>query len=154
MTKTFKDLSDLNSTLAFDIIDALTGIDGISADFGSSNISESAYVNVNFYEINEGADPIKLRFSCHGDRHGSDFTFRTDADAVIIYSWMENGEVTEFDEDGEPCEWNVISKTGTEDECPVSLSEAEFDHVEFPAVRYDEIIAEAVAMATKAAKEI
>lgn len=79
MTKTFANYPDLTAALAFDLIDALK-TDGISAQFGSSNQSCSTYANISVYDADdEHLDDFKVRFSDHGDRYGSDVTFRIDS---------------------------------------------------------------------------
>jgi len=153
--KTFKNLADLNSSLAFDVIERLSGVSGIAADFSASNISESAYVHVAILGEDEN-EYLKLRFSCHGDRHGSDHTFRTDEDARVMFVWYEAGEPTYFGDDGEPVEFDMVRRDGTDDDrndAGVPRDEAEFDHVKFPGARYEEIVTEAAAMATAMLKE-
>ena len=148
MKTKFDDFAALNSHIAFEVRDALRAR-GFCADYGASNISESAYVSVAAEGEDDDLDTIKLRFSGHSDRHGADRTWRTDEAAEEIYSWSECGDAIAWDEDGEPTEFEVQSFTGTEDE---SGDGAEFSHVEIDADRLAAIISEAVAMVTASQK--
>lgn len=136
----FKNFGDLNSDIAFAVIDNLK-VDGLRAAFGKSGVSESAYVNISFDD--EDRNDLKLRFAGHDDRHGADITFRTDEIATVIYSWSAVGEPTLFDDDGEPVEWQIIERSGPEDS---KGDDAEFSHVEIEAGEFANIVAEAVAM--------
>ena len=93
MTKTFENFPALTSELAFDLIDALNGRDNLRAQFGSSNQSCSAYVNVTIEDA-EGdyVDEFKVRFSDHADRYGSDLTIRIDHLVDVI---DDDGEYVE-----------------------------------------------------------
>lgn len=142
----FPDLGSLNSHIAFEVRDRLRAL-GHAAEFGASNVSPSAYVQV---RIADDAEPIKLRFSDHADRNGADRTWRTDHEAVVIYSWTRYGAPT-LDEDGEPMDYPTETAYGPADDMSregVSEGDAEFDRVEIEPMRLAEIIAEAVAMAT------
>lgn len=101
--KTFNNFPALTSALAFDLIDMIKArtMDGadVYAEFGKSNVSPSAYVEVS--ACDEGGDEIfatKVRFSDHGDRHGSDITIRIDR---AIHAIEEDGEyvATEISEE-------------------------------------------------------
>lgn len=147
-TLTFKNFGDFNAALAFDVIDRLKAV-GSDARFGASNVSESAYVEV---ILNDDGDTVKLRFSGHTDRHGSDVTFRTDADATPIYSWTDTGEPTLFDDDGEAVEWASIRRSGSEDDyraAGVSSDFAEFSHVAIAGDRYAALVDEALAFVAR-----
>lgn len=80
MIKTFHSYGDLTSDLAFDLIERLkASTPELDAQFGRSNQSCSAYVNVTAWD-DEGdeAGAFKVRFSDHDDRHGADLTIRID----------------------------------------------------------------------------
>lgn len=98
MTKRFQNLPDLSAELAFDLIDRLCVKAGIFASLGASNQSCSRYVNV-IVENDEGdvVNEIKVRFSDHDDRHGSDITLRIDEIATEIED--EDGDFVGFDVD-------------------------------------------------------
>ncbi len=81
----FQNFPELTSELAFDLIDRLRGDEGILVDFGASNQSCSRYVNVSI----EDGEEFKVRFSDHGDRHGSDMTIRIDH---LVETIEEDGE--------------------------------------------------------------
>lgn len=141
MIKVFNNFGDLNSHLAFEVIERLGSISGVRAEFGKSGVSESAYVNIVFDD--EDRDDLKLRFAGHADRHGADHTFRTDGIADAIYVWSEAGEPIEFDDDGEPIEFEVIDRQARESE---KGEGAEFSHVEIDHDSLSAIIAEATDM--------
>lgn len=146
---TFNDFGDLNADIAFRVIDRLKAA-GEAARFGASNVSESAYVEVSFWDA-DGEDVIasvKLRFSGHDDRHGADITFRTDEAAAAIYTWTDAGAPTLFDDDGEPVEFEVIAREGTEDDfrdAGMSSDCVTYSHVTIEAGRHAALIEEAIA---------
>ena len=82
-TKRFSNYPELTSALAFDLIDAIEAADWgareITAEYGASGQSCSRYVEISVYnEDDDFNDDFKIRFSDHGDRHGSDVTLRID----------------------------------------------------------------------------
>ncbi|WP_438852967.1 hypothetical protein [Brevundimonas nasdae] len=79
MTKTFENYPDLTSDMAFALISRLKGRAGLNSEFGMSNQSCSAYVNITAYDAeDEYLGEFKVRFSDHVDRHGADITVRID----------------------------------------------------------------------------
>lgn len=85
MIKTFTNFPELTSDLAFALIDRLSADATLSVEFGKSNQSCSAYVNVTIID-NEGdlGEEFKVRFSDHADRYGSDVTIRIDDQVDVI----------------------------------------------------------------------
>jgi len=82
MTKQFETLPEMAAELAYDLMDRLGGKINLSASFGASNISCSRYVDVTIMD-DDGCDildEMKVRFSDHADRHGSDVTIMIDLD--------------------------------------------------------------------------
>jgi hypothetical protein len=147
MIKTFANFKVLNYTLADDVIDAVSALEGVSARVGISNVSESGYAE--FTNDEGGEIVIKLRFSGHADYHGSDYTFRTDKVARAIWTWSEAGDAIEFDDDGEAVDFEYFDRSGTEDDKP---ADAEYSHVEIDAEDYEEIVRQAVEMVKASAK--
>jgi hypothetical protein len=89
MTKSFANYPELTSSLAHDLIDMITAHDfsglDITAAFGLSNISPSAYVEFSVYgDDGDLVAETKVRFSDHADRYGSDITIRIDDLIVTI----------------------------------------------------------------------
>jgi hypothetical protein len=84
--KKFENYGQLSSSLAFDLIDRLKKHEHLIVNFGASNQSSSCYVNISIYDSeDEFIDDLKIRFSDHGDRHGSDVTFRFEKQAPGVY---------------------------------------------------------------------
>lgn len=95
MIKTFENYGELTADLAFDLIDRIEalGNDNIEAQFGASNQSCSAYVNVALLDDDgDEVETFKVRFSDHADRYGSDVTFRIED---VVVSIEEDGEYIE-----------------------------------------------------------
>lgn len=90
--KTFETFGDLAYDMALTVQAAVQrDMSGASASVSGSRISESAYVEVHFldddgdYRINDdGRDAVKIRFSAHGDRYGSDITIRIDDRVEVV----------------------------------------------------------------------
>lgn len=76
--KRFKDFQELTTDLAFDLRERLASDERLVVEFGASNQSCSAYLNISLFEDDELLDDFKVRFSDHPDRHGSDITIRID----------------------------------------------------------------------------
>lgn len=80
----FDNYNELTAHLVDAVIAALPNRPEISAKEGYSNVSCSAYVNIEFWELDEDGDQFdafggcKVRFSDHGDRYGSDLSIRFD----------------------------------------------------------------------------
>jgi hypothetical protein len=94
----FKNFPELTAEMAFSLINDLKA-DGIDSDFGMSNQSCSAYVEISVYDEDDNyLDDVRARFSDHSDRHGSDFTIRIDQ---LIRTVEEDGEyvATEINEE-------------------------------------------------------
>jgi hypothetical protein len=90
----YKKTPDLSNDLAEVVAKKLNNIDGIEADVGTSNISASSYVKVNFGTVDADGDiepfeEFKLRFSDHPDRYGANKTIRFDEAADDIYEFDE-----------------------------------------------------------------
>jgi len=90
----YKKTPDLSNDLAEVVAKKLNNIDGIEADVGTSNVSASSYVNVNFGTVDADGDiepfeEFKLRFSDHPDRYGANKTIRFDETADDIYEFDE-----------------------------------------------------------------
>ena len=81
---TFNDYNELTEELVERVIAAIASNSEMEAKRGFSNQSCSAYVNVEFVELDEDGDAIdilgdcKVRFSDHADRYGSDLSIRFD----------------------------------------------------------------------------
>tara|TARA_R100001369_G_scaffold91009_1_gene131061 strand:- start:43 stop:1080 length:1038 start_codon:yes stop_codon:yes gene_type:complete len=91
----YKNTPNLSNDLAETVADKLNSLNGIEADVGTSNVSASSYVNVNFGTVDEDGDieeifdSFKLRFSDHDDRYGSNKTIRFDDFTDDIYDFDE-----------------------------------------------------------------
>lgn len=102
----FANYAELTSTLAFDLIDMIDAADwdeiNVDATYGASNVSCSAYVEILATREIDGDEEVvaemKLRFSDHRDRYGSDITFRIDDKITVI---KDDGEyvATEIESD-------------------------------------------------------
>lgn len=87
MSKRFENYGELTSSLAFDLIEILKSDDRLSVKFGFSNVSCSAYVNIDV--MDEDGDYVedgdfKVRFSDHSDRYGSDISIRIEDRVEVI----------------------------------------------------------------------
>lgn len=99
MTKIYDTWKDLTIAIV-DEVDAKLPRDGIfSAEFGLSNVSASAYLDVSFGGEDGITGGFKLRVSDHADRYGSDYTIRIDAHPRICGEEVVTS--TEIEEDGE-----------------------------------------------------
>lgn len=82
----FNDYREVTVYLVGETVAALPDLPNVSVEEGYSNISCSAYVNVDFWELDEDGDQsetfgaCKVRFSDHRDFHGSDLTIRFDGE--------------------------------------------------------------------------
>lgn len=82
--KTFRNYDELTTALVAATIERVATHPAIKVAAGYSNVSSSAYVNVELWSLDEDGDrddvidEIKVRFSDHGDRYGSDVTLRID----------------------------------------------------------------------------
>jgi hypothetical protein len=91
----YNNTPNLSNDLAETVANKLNSLNGIEADVGTSNVSASSYVNVNFGTVDEDGDmeeifdSFKLRFSDHDDRYGSNKTIRFDHFTDDIYDFDE-----------------------------------------------------------------
>lgn len=90
MIKVFENYGDLTSAMAFELIENINKATFagriVSADFGFSNQSCSAYVNITVEDGDgEYLDDYKIRFSDHTDRYGADITLRIDSVVDDVY---------------------------------------------------------------------
>lgn len=93
----FKDFPALTAELAFGLIDALNA-DGVRARFGASNQSCSTYVEVTVEDDDlDLYETVKVRFSNHDDRHGSDCTIRIDDHVITVNDDCGEYSHTEID---------------------------------------------------------
>lgn len=80
----FDTFKELTNHLVEEVADAFPDRPEIKIEMGYSNVSCSAYVNAEFWELDEDGDQVdilgscKARFSDHADRHGSDLSIRFD----------------------------------------------------------------------------
>lgn len=91
----FDNFPALTESLAYDLTDAVEalGLEDVTVSVGFSNQSCSSYVTVERMTEDEDGDEdfeeIKIRFSDHADRYGSDMTLRIDDKVETI---TEDGE--------------------------------------------------------------
>ena len=80
----FDTFKELTNHLVEEVADAFPDRPEIEIEMGYSNVSCSAYINAEFWELDEDGDQVdiigscKVRFSDHADRYGSGLSIRFD----------------------------------------------------------------------------